>query len=113
MSASLELGGKNPWWSCLQLTLKMLSREPIGPVSELVVKGALVLETRIIHEDVYDEFMSKFMDKVSTTQIGDSMRHEGVLYGSMLSEKYGEDFLKGLDMCENDGAVEIMGDLAV
>ena len=49
------------------------------------------------------------MKKVAETRIGDSMRHEGVLYGSMLSEKYGDDFLKGLEICESDGATKLWG----
>ncbi|MEC9200805.1 MAG: aldehyde dehydrogenase family protein, partial [Candidatus Thermoplasmatota archaeon] len=63
----------------------------------------------ILHESIYEEFMSKFMKKVSETRIGDSMRHDGVLYGSMLSEKYGDDFLKGLEICESDGATKLWG----
>ena len=50
------------------------------------------------------------MNKVRTTKIGDSMRHEDVLYGSMLSEKYAKDFLKGLDMCDASGAKRIHGE---
>ena len=41
----------------------------------------------IVHESIYDEFLEMYMNKVRTTRIGDSMRHEDVLYGSMLSEK--------------------------
>jgi aldehyde dehydrogenase (NAD+) len=63
----------------------------------------------ILHEDIYDEFMEKFMEKVVSTQIGDSSQHEGMLYGPMLSEKYAIDFLKGLEMIESDGAKKLYG----
>ena len=64
----------------------------------------------IIHEDIYDEFVERFMEKVKSTSIGDSMRHDGVLYGPMLSERYAVDFIQGVDMCENSGANKIWGE---
>tara|TARA_B110001454_G_scaffold73347_1_gene71033 strand:- start:301 stop:987 length:687 start_codon:yes stop_codon:yes gene_type:complete len=63
-----------------------------------------------VHEDVYDEFMVKFMAKVKDTKIGDSLRHEDVLYGPMLSKKYANDFLRDLGMCESDGATKLWGE---
>ena len=51
----------------------------------------------------------KLMAKVESTTIGDSLRNRGVLYGSMLSEKYAEDFLGGVDMCESSGATKLFG----
>ena len=54
----------------------------------------------IIHKDVYDEFMEKFMDKVKSTRIGDSLQQKDVLYGPMLSQKYAKDFLAGVEMCK-------------
>ena len=109
VSASLELGGKNPLVvmpsANIENAVEGAYWAGFGPAGQRCTS----LGNLIVHEDVYDEFMSKFMDKVSTTQIGDSMRHEGVLYGSMISEKYGEDFLKGLEICEKDGAVKLWG----
>ncbi len=64
----------------------------------------------IIHEEVYEEFMSMFMAKVESTRIGDSLRHEDVLYGPMLSEKYANDFLRDLGICESDGATKLWGE---
>ena len=54
----------------------------------------------IVHKDIYDEFMDKFMDKVKSTKIGNSLVHKDVLYGPMLSEKYGKDFLDGVEMAK-------------
>ena len=50
------------------------------------------------------------MAKVKETKIGDSLRNEDVLYGSMLSEKYARDFLRDLGMCETDGATKLWGE---
>jgi len=63
----------------------------------------------IIHEEIYDEFIEKLMNKVRSTTIGDSMVHENVLYGPMLSEKYANDFLKDLQLCETSGARKLWG----
>jgi aldehyde dehydrogenase (NAD+) len=54
--------------------------------------------------------MAKFMAKVEETKIGDSLRHDDVLYGPMLSEKYANDFLKDLGMCKSDGATKLWGE---
>ena len=61
----------------------------------------------ILHKDIYEDFMDRFMAKVKETKIGDSLRNEDVLYGSMLSEKYARDFLRDLGMCETDGATKL------
>ena len=53
--------------------------------------------------------MTKLMAKVESTTIGDSLRNDDVLYGSMLSEKYATEFLKGLEICEASGASKIYG----
>ena len=109
VSASLELGGKNPLVVMPSANIANAVEGAYWAGFGTAGQRCTSLGNLIVHEDVYDEFMSKFMDKVSTTQIGDSMRHEGVLYGSMISEKYGEDFLKGLEICEKDGAVKLWG----
>ena len=109
VSASLELGGKNPLVVMPSANIENAVEGAYWAGFGTAGQWCTSLGNLIVHEDVYDEFMSKFMDKVSTTQIGDSMRHEGVLYGSMISEKYGEDFLKGLEICEKDGAVKLWG----
>ena len=109
VSASLELGGKNPLVVMPSANIENAVEGAYWAGFGTAGQRCTSLGNLIVHEDVYDEFMSKFMDKVSTTQIGDSMRHEGVLYGSMISEKYGEDFLKGLEICETDGAVKLWG----
>ena len=109
VSASLELGGKNPLVVMPSANIENAVEGAYWAGFGTAGQRCTSLGNLIVHEDVYDEFMSKFMYKVSTTQIGDSMRHEGVLYGSMISEKYGEDFLKGLEICEKDGAVKLWG----
>jgi len=109
VSCSLELGGKNP-------LVVMPSADIDNAVAGAYWGGfgtagqrCTSLGNLILHKDIYDEFMEKFMDKVKTTRIGDSLKHSDVLYGSMLSEKYAVDFLKGLEMVEGDGATKLWG----
>mgnify|MGYP003325808371 CR=1 FL=1 len=110
VSCSLELGGKNP-------QVVMPSADIDNAVAGAYWGGfgtagqrCTSLGNLIIHEDVYDEFMSKFMAKVEETRIGDSLRNEDVLYGPMLSEKYANDFIRDLGMCESDGATKLWGE---
>ncbi len=110
VSCSLELGGKNP-------LVVMPSADIDNAVAGAYWGGfgtagqrCTSLGNLILHKDIYDEFMEKFMAKVRTTRIGDSLKHEDVLYGSMLSEKYAVDFLKGIEMVEGDGAKKVWGE---
>ena len=109
VSCSLELGGKNP-------LVVMPSADIDNAVAGAYWGGfgtagqrCTSLGNLILHKDIYDEFMEKFMAKVKTTRIGDSLKHDDVLYGPMLSEKYAVDFLKGIEMVEGDGAKKLWG----
>ena len=110
VSCSLELGGKNP-------LVVMPSADIDNAVAGAYWGGfgtagqrCTSLGNLILHKDIYDEFMEKFMAKVKSTRIGDSLKHDDVLYGPMLSEKYAVDFLKGIDMVEADGATKLWGE---
>ena len=109
VSCSLELGGKNP-------LVVMPSADIDNAVAGAYWGGfgtagqrCTSLGNLILHEDIYEEFMEKLMEKVESTRIGDSLHQEDVLYGSMLSEKYAVDFLKGIEMIEADGATKLWG----
>ncbi len=110
VSCSLELGGKNP--------LVVMPTADIDNAVEGAYWGAFgtagqrctSLGNLIIHKEIYDEFMEKFMVKVEQTRIGDSLHNDGVLYGPMLSEKYAKDFLIGVEMCKSSGAKQVWGE---
>ncbi|HIO94867.1 MAG TPA: aldehyde dehydrogenase family protein, partial [Candidatus Poseidoniales archaeon] len=109
VSASLELGGKNP---LVVMPSANLDNAVVGAYwSGFGTAGqrCTSLGNLIIHTDIYDEFMAKFMAKVESTSIGDSIRHDGVLYGPMLSEKYAVDFLAAIQTCEAGGATKLYG----
>ncbi len=110
VSASLELGGKNPLVIMPSANMENAVEGAYWAGFGTAGQRCTSLGNLIIHEDVYDEFVERFIEKVKSTAIGDSMRHDGVLYGSMLSEKYSVDFLKGIEMCEASGATKIWGE---
>ena len=110
VSASLELGGKNPLVIMPSANIENAVQGAYWAGFGTAGQRCTSLGNLIIHEDIYDEFVERFMEKVKSTAIGDSMRNDGVLYGSMLSEKYAVDFLKGIDMCETSGATKIWGE---
>jgi len=109
VSASLELGGKNPLVIMPSANMENAVEGAYWAGFGTAGQRCTSLGNLIIHQDIYDEFMSKLMAKVEGTVIGDSLRNEGVLYGPMLSEKYAVDFLKDLGMCETSGATKLYG----
>ena len=109
VSASLELGGKNPLVIMPSANLENAVEGAYWAGFGTSGQRCTSLGNLIIHEDIYDDFIELFMAKVKSTKIGNSMHYDGVLYGSMLSEKYGEDFLKAIEMCERSGATKIWG----
>ena len=110
VSCSLELGGKNPLVVMPSANIDNAVEGAYWAAFGTAGQRCTSLGNLIIHEDVYDEFMTKFMSKVEETRIGDSLRNDDVLYGPMLSEKYASDFLRDLGMCESDGATKLWGE---
>ena len=109
VSASLELGGKNPLVIMPSANMENAVEGAYWAGFGTAGQRCTSLGNLIIHEDIYDEFIEKLMEKVESTIIGDSMVHENVLYGPMLSEKYANDFLKDLELCEGSGARKLWG----
>ena len=89
-SPCLELGGKNP--------MVVMDDADV----DLAVEGALFggfgtagqrctsLGTAIVHESVYDEFVSKLAERLASSPIGDP--NADVLYGPMIHERFAERF---------------------
>ena len=109
VSCSLELGGKNPLVIMPSANLENAVEGAYWAGFGTAGQRCTSLGNLIIHKDIYDEFLVKLMDKVHSTRIGDSLEHDGVLYGSMLSEKYAKDFLEVIQICEQDGATKLYG----
>ncbi len=87
---SLELGGKNPLVVMPSADLTNAVEGAYWAAFGTAGQRCTSLGNLIVHQDVYDEFVERFMAKVRSTRIGDSLRHQGVLYGPMLSENTGQ-----------------------
>jgi aldehyde dehydrogenase (NAD+) len=109
VSCSLELGGKNPMVVMPSSDMENAVEGAYWGAFGTAGQRCTSLGNLIVHEDIYDEFLVKFMDKVKSTRIGDSARTDNVLYGPMLSQKYAGDFLEAIKICEADGATHLYG----
>jgi aldehyde dehydrogenase (NAD+) len=109
VSCSLELGGKNPLVVMPSADLENAVEGAYWGAFGTAGQRCTSLGNLIVHEEIYDEFLTRFMAKVKNTRIGDSARNENILYGPMLSQKYAGDFLKVLKICETDGATQLYG----
>src|SRR6201999_190493 len=54
------------------------------------------LGTVLVHEDVHDEFMTRFVKAVEEAPVGDPT--QDVIYGPMIHERFLERFLGWLDL---------------
>src|SRR4051812_30327613 len=98
-SPCLELGGKNP--------MVVMDDADV----DLAVEGALFggfgtagqrctsLGTAIVHESVFDEFVTKLSDRLSSAPIGDPTAE--VLYGPMIHERFAERFEDWLGLIQD------------
>src|SRR6478735_4338038 len=98
-SPCLELGGKNP--------MVVMDDADV----DLAVEGALFggfgtagqrctsLGTAIVHESIFDEFVTKLSDRLSSSPIGDP--NADVLYGPMIHEKFAERFEDWLGLVQD------------
>ncbi|HIF15918.1 MAG TPA: aldehyde dehydrogenase family protein [Candidatus Poseidoniales archaeon] len=110
VSCSLELGGKNPLLIMPSADLENAVEGAYWSGFGTAGQRCTSLGNLILHEDIYDQFMEMLMEKVRNTVIGDSMHDGEVLYGPMLSQKYANDFLETIKMCDTDGATKLFGE---
>ena len=109
VSCSLELGGKNPLVVMPSADLDNAVAGAYWGAFGTAGQRCTSLGNLIVHKDIYEDFLVRFIEKVENTRIGDSLKHDDVLYGPMLSQKYADDFLEGLKICEGDGATLLHG----
>src|SRR5215204_5910026 len=94
-SPCLELGGKNPLVVMPDADLDLAVEGALFSGFGTAGQRCTSLGTVIVHEDVHDEFISRFAAAVEEAAIGDPT--QDVLYGPMLSERFHERFLGWLD----------------
>jgi aldehyde dehydrogenase (NAD+) len=90
----LELGGKNPLVVMPDADLDLAAEGALFSGFGTAGQRCTSLGVAIVHDDVYDEFLSKFVARVEAAPIGDPT--QDVVYGPLLSERFLEGFEKWL-----------------
>ena len=89
-SPCLELGGKNPLVVMPDADLDLAVEGALFSGFGTAGQRCTSLGTVIVHEDIHDEFMSRFSKAVEEAPVGDP--NKDVLYGPMIDEKFAERF---------------------
>lgn len=87
-SPCLELGGKNPMVVMLDADLDLAVEGALFAGFGTAGQRCTSLGTVIVHEDIHDEFLDRFVAAVRDAKIGDP--NGDVLYGPLLDHKFAE-----------------------
>ncbi|HUR14328.1 MAG TPA: aldehyde dehydrogenase family protein [Mycobacteriales bacterium] len=93
-SPCLELGGKNPLVVMPDADLDLAAEGALFSGFGTAGQRCTSLGVAIVHDDVYDAFLERFLERVDAAVIGDPT--QPVLYGPMLSERFLTGFEKWL-----------------
>jgi len=94
----LELGGKNPLVVMPDADLDLAVDGCLFSGFGTAGQRCTSLGTVIVHDSVHDEFLSRFAAAVESAAIGEPF--EDVLYGPMISERFGRRFEGWLDLVQ-------------
>ena len=94
-SACLELGGKNPLVVMPDADLDLAVEGALFSGFGTAGQRCTSLGVAIVHDDVYDDFLARFLVRVETAVLGDPT-DPSVLYGPMLGERFLAGFEKWL-----------------
>lgn len=91
----LELGGKNPLVVCEDAQIELALEGAL--FSGLTTGGqrCTSMGNLIIHEKIYDSFLSRLVQKIKAIKIGDPFDTQ-ITYGPLISGKYLENHIKNL-----------------
>ncbi len=93
-SPCLELGGKNPLVVMPDADLDLAAEGALFSGFGTAGQRCTSLGVAIVHDEVYDAFLSRFVSRVEEAAVGDPTGD--VLYGPMLSERFLTGFEKWL-----------------
>ncbi|MGI8869843.1 MAG: aldehyde dehydrogenase family protein [Mycobacteriales bacterium] len=102
-SPCLELGGKNPMVITPSADLDLAVEGALFAGFGTAGQRCTSLGTVIVHASVHDEFLRRYTAAVASAAIGDPT--QDVLYGPMLSERFGERYAAYLDWVQPHHAV--------
>jgi aldehyde dehydrogenase (NAD+) len=92
----LELGGKNPLVVMPDADLELATEGALFSGFGTAGQRCTSLGTVLVHDDVHEPFMERFVAAVEGARVGDPT--EDVLYGPMISERFLELFEGWLDL---------------
>ncbi|MCD6020446.1 MAG: delta-piperideine-6-carboxylate dehydrogenase [Actinomycetia bacterium] len=95
-SPCLELGGKNPLVVMPDADLDLAVKGAVFSGFGTAGQRCTSLGTAIVHRDVHDDFMARFTKAATDAPIGDPT--EDVLYGPMISARFGERYERWLEL---------------
>ena len=104
----LEMGGKNP--------IVVLDDADVDYAVSVAFFGAFLhqgqicmsVERVIVHEDIYDEFVEKFVPRVKKLTVGDSSKKENIL-GPVINDRAAERIKRHFDDAKAKGATVLAG----
>src|SRR5689334_17881776 len=102
-SPCLELGGKNPMVVMPDADLDLAVEGALFSGFGTAGQRCTSLGTVMVHEEIHDEFMSRFVKAVENAAVGDPM--QDVIYGPMIHERFLDRFLGWLDLIEDHHSV--------
>jgi acyl-CoA reductase-like NAD-dependent aldehyde dehydrogenase len=102
-SPCLELGGKNPLVVMPDADLDLAVEGALFSGFGTAGQRCTSLGTAIVHEDVHDEFLTRFVEAAATARVGDPM--QDVLFGPMINERFAQRFEGWLDLVQDHQTV--------
>jgi len=107
--ALLELGGNNAIIVCEDADLEIAFRSALFACVGTAGQRCTTTRRLIIHENVYDEFVSKLKKGYSNVKIGDPVRESGVLCGPLHTKNAIEQYKGALEQAKQQGGKILFG----
>jgi aldehyde dehydrogenase (NAD+) len=99
----LELGGKNPLVVMPDADLDLAAEGSLFSGFGTAGQRCTSLGTVIVHADVHDDFLARFVRRTEDAVVGDPMRD--VLYGPMIHERFAQRFEDWMGLVEGHHSV--------
>ncbi len=104
----VELGGKNSMIVCDDADMERAVQA--ANFGAFMHQGQICMsvERVIVHEDIYDEFVEKFVPRVKKLTVGDSSKKENIL-GPVINDRAAERIKRHFDDAKAKGATVLAG----
>jgi alpha-ketoglutaric semialdehyde dehydrogenase len=107
---TLELGGKNPLVVMRDADLENAVSGALWAAFGTAGQRCTSAGNIIIDAPVYDEFRRRFLEAVRAIKIGDPLRHDDVLYGPFINERFFRIWEEHYAWGSADGATRLYGE---